>query len=92
MLKYKIDNYVYMRKVSIIVGIILANQLLIIPVGVSANPTTETNQKWYIQHIDGGRKSEFTSIARDIQGNPHISYFNGTTASLSYAKWTGSTW
>lgn len=50
------------------------------------NPATTT---WDIQTVDGGGVA--ASLALDSNGNPHISYLDGT-ATVSYARWTGTAW
>jgi hypothetical protein len=46
---------------------------------------------WEIQYVDAA--GSFTSIAIDVNGYPHISYYGVQNGNyLKYASWTGSSW
>ncbi len=48
---------------------------------------------WSTQIIDStGNTGQYTSIALDSSGYPHISYYDDTTDNLMYARWTGFDW
>jgi len=47
---------------------------------------------WIIQTVDSTAYVEETSIALDVAGSPHISYFDNTNQDLKYAAFDGSAW
>jgi hypothetical protein len=48
---------------------------------------------WTFQSVDSvGRVGLFSSLAIDVNGYPHISYFDETLGDLKYATWNGSGW
>jgi hypothetical protein len=59
----------------------------------------QTGGGWDIQVVDLVGTANFfqnslnyTSLALDSNGYPHISYFDGITSNLRYALWNGSSW
>jgi PKD repeat protein len=67
--------------------LILAGLLIVALVAV----TPAAAMEWTIQTVDDvGDVGEFTSLALDSNGYPHISYHNSTT--MKYAAWNGSEW
>jgi hypothetical protein len=49
---------------------------------------------WFIEIVagSGGMWGGETSIAVNSSGYPHISYYEGSSSDLKYARWTGSAW
>jgi len=67
--------------------LILAGMLFVALLTVTPAAALE----WSVQTVDSvGRVGEYTSLALDSNGYPHISYHNSTT--LKYAAWDGSVW
>ncbi len=67
-------------------------------VGAGALKYAEWNgYSWLIQTVDTALSpsdsyGEFSSLALDSSGKPHISYYDWRNGNLRYASWTGSTW
>lgn len=56
-------------------------------------PTSPVCAVWFVQTVDsGGVVGQYTSIALDSRGSPHISYFDDSNDDLRYAYWNGSAW
>lgn len=64
----------------------------LVPVALLAS-TLYASKGWDIQTVDNsGDTGYYSSIAYDSQGYPHIVYYNSSTRSLMYARWTGEGW
>jgi len=61
---------------------------------IQTRPVLAAAGIWDLQTVDT-REVRGTSIAIDVNGYPHISYYDGTdpvNCKLKYARWTGSAW
>jgi PKD repeat protein len=74
---------------SILVALTLMTRVL--PPLQFPNPTQTS--EWHIMTVDSdGDVGEWSSLALDARGFPHISYGDGTNQNLKYAKWVGTHW
>lgn len=65
---------------------------LLVPVALLAT-TVYAGNGWNIQTVDNsGDTGYYSSVAYDSQGYPHIVYYNSSTKSLMYTRWTGAGW
>jgi hypothetical protein len=66
---------------------------LLLAVAALASSVTAGASSWRIETVDNaGNVGQYTSIAVDENGWPHISYYDYTNSKLKYAYWNGSTW
>lgn len=64
----------------------------LMPVALLAT-TVYASDGWNIQTVDNsGDTGYYSSLAYDSQGYPHIVYYNSSTRSLMYARWSGGGW
>ncbi len=48
---------------------------------------------WGVEVVDGQWEAgQYSSLALDSQGQPHISYYNADKRTLNHARWTGAQW
>lgn len=73
----------YLRRVPILLFLVLLAFL-----GIST-----VSAAWNIQTIDNsGNVGEYTSLALDLSGYPHISYYDDNNLDLKYIYWDGTQW
>lgn len=64
----------------------------LVPVALLAT-TVYASNGWNIQTVDNsGDTGHYSSLAYDSQGYPHIVYYNSSSRSLMYTRWTGGGW
>ena len=64
----------------------------LVPVALLAT-TVYASDGWNIQTVDNsGNTGYYSSLAYDSNGYPHIAYYNSSSRSLMYARWTGEGW
>ncbi|MCK5547890.1 MAG: fibronectin type III domain-containing protein [Thermoplasmata archaeon] len=62
-------------------------------IGVLHMASDNAQANWSIESVDSdGAVGLFNSLAVDINGFAHISYYDSTNDDLKHAKWTGSSW
>jgi exo-beta-1,3-glucanase (GH17 family) len=59
----------------------------------ASNSAEEPTGTWHVETVDSLENvGDFSSLALDSAGRPHISYCDLTNSDLKYASWNGTTW
>ncbi|MFQ5885244.1 MAG: hypothetical protein ACE5IO_09115, partial [Thermoplasmata archaeon] len=73
--------------------ILLSMTLSVLALPQMQNPEPANGSGWNIYTVDAADDvGLWTSLALDVDGCPHIAYFDWTNADVKYARWTGSNW
>jgi len=51
-----------------------------------------TGSEWAVQVVDNLSNIGESSLVLDVDGNPHVSYYDETNSALKYARWSDKGW
>jgi hypothetical protein len=81
-----------LRKTAIVTVLLYFLVFLSLPL-FGSSMAQPSNPTWTLQTIDlSGDILLYNSLVLDSAGNPHVSYYDSTIASIKYAQWNGSSW